>query len=175
MSTDRSVIEPPSGLSREIGMMIACLEEVRAQTIGVIADMTKDELCRRLMPTFHQPGGLVLHLAECEFWWIPVVYGHHQITDEDRKLAHLDDSTESDFALKDIGAEECIETLNTVHQRALEHLRPLADSDLDRVVSFAAHPTRNQGSLRWILHHLIDHESHHRGQISMIKRVMREG
>jgi uncharacterized damage-inducible protein DinB len=27
-------------------------------------------------------------------------------------------------------------------------------------------------SIRWILHHLIDHEAQHKGQILMLKRLM---
>lgn len=174
MSTDEDVLEPVAGLSREIGLMIASFEEVRAQTIGHIADLSQDELAFRVFPTAHQIGGLVLHLAECEFWWIQAVFAGKEISEEDRQLAHLGDTTESDFSLKGYDAERCIDRLNIIHQRTIETLSAVTDDRLDRMVEFGTDPKRLRCSLRWILHHLIEHEANHKGQIAMMKRLMRE-
>ncbi len=174
MSTNVDVLEPVAGLSRDIGLMVASLEEVRAQTIANIADLSEDELAARFAAGAHQIGGLVLHLAECEFWWMHWAFAGKEITDDDQRLSHLHDTTETDFALKGYDAERCIERLNIIHQRTIEILSGISDDELDRVITFDQHPAGVRGSLRWILHRLIDHEANHKGQIAMMKRLIRE-
>jgi uncharacterized damage-inducible protein DinB len=170
----QGILEPVAGLSTGIGYYYASLEEVRAQTIKLIEDLTEDELAARYTPSFHQIGALALHLAECEYWWIEVMLARREITEEDRKLSHIHDTTETDFALKAYSAADCITTLNAIHARAISTLSVYSDEDLDRVFSFDPHPTISEGSLRWVLHRLIDHEANHKGQIAMMKRLIRE-
>lgn len=174
MTIPRDVLEPVEGLSREIGFLVAGLQEVRAQTVAVLADLKPGELSRRLTPNFHQVGGLVLHLAETEFWWIDIVFAGREISDEDRQLFHFDDTTETDFALKKYGVADCVRTLNLAHERTIETLSEVDDGSLDSLYPFPRKEPKFDSSLRWILHHLIDHESNHRGQIAMMKRLMRE-
>lgn len=167
------VIEPVASLSRGIGLLVASLEDVRRQTIELIADMSADELARRFVPDSHQAGALALHLGENEFWWIEAIFAQKEVTDADRLFAHLDNTTEEDFALKGYDAGDVIEFLNRIHARALSTLSGYSDHDLDKVITVGNDPVRFRGSLRWILHHLIDHEAHHKGQISMLKRFIR--
>ncbi len=169
------VLEPVPGLARETGLMIAGLEIVRAQTNDLLRDMTVEELSVRFTPGAHQIGALALHLAECEFWWIEVGFAQKEITDDDRRFAHLYDSTEADFAAKGYGADDCIAVLERVHRRALHTLSSCTDSDLDTVFVNDLHPAGFKGNLRWILNRLIDHEANHKGQIAMMKRIIREG
>ena len=175
MEIVRDELLPVPGLSREIGLMVAGLEEVQAQTVKFIADLTPDELSARFLPGFHQIGALALHLGECEFWWIQAIAARKPMTDEDKQFAHLDDTTESDFALKGYDAHDCINFLERIHLRTLDTLTGFTDEEIDRLISMDPHPTRFEGSLRWISHHLIDHEANHKGQIAMIKRLIREG
>jgi hypothetical protein len=153
----RNILEPVPGVSRGIGFCLAGLEEVRAQTIKLLEDMTVPELAVRVTPDSHQVG-----LANLE------------ITDEDRKFAHLHDSTETDFASKNYSAADCVKVLGRIHRRAIETLSNYSDRDLDVVFTNDAHPAGFNGNLRWILHRLTDHEANHKGQIAMMKRMIRE-
>jgi len=175
MTTIKDVLEPIDGYAREVGFYLAGLEEVRAQTLELLADMSDKELSKKIAPAFPQIGGLALHLGECEFWWIEVGLAKKEITDADRKFAHLYDTTTTDFALKNYHASDCIEILQNIHRRTAETLLTCSDEDMDAVFSNDLHPDGFTGSLRWILHHLIDHESNHRGQMAMIKRIIRGG
>jgi uncharacterized damage-inducible protein DinB len=173
MTLPVDVIAPAKGLSREIGLMVAALEEVRTQTVALIADMSGDELAQRFVPGVHQIGSLVLHIGENEFWWIEAIFAQKEISEADRQFAHLDNTTEEDFALKGYSAEDCIDFLDRIHKRTTSTLSSFDDARLDQITTVGSDPVRFQGSLRWILHHLIDHESHHKGQISMLKRLIR--
>jgi len=52
----------------------------------------------------------------------------------------------------------------------------LTDADLERAIipQDAGSSAQKTGgyTIRWILHHLIDHEAHHRGQIAVMKRLL---
>jgi Uncharacterized protein conserved in bacteria len=174
MEIKRDILEPISGVTREIGFYLAGLEEVRAQTVAILEDLTKDELAKRFLPGFHQLGGLALHLGECEYWWIQAGIAAREMTEEDIKSAHLYDTTNTDFALKDFTAEDCVDFLAKIHQRSVETLSKFTDDEMDRIVPFAQHPDPFKGTLRWVLHHLIDHEANHKGQMAMIKRLIRD-
>ena len=91
----------------------------------------------------------------------------------DAKFAHLHDTTMTDFALKNYAASDTVDILNRIHLRTLATLANYSDSDLDTIFTCDEHPDGFEGSLRWILHHLVDHESNHRGQMAMIKRIIR--
>ena len=172
MEIVRDELIPVDGLSREIGLMVAGLEEVRAKVVKLISDLTHEELAVRYHPTFHQIGNLVLHLGECEFWWVQAIAAKKPITDEDRRFAHLDDTVETDFAPKGYDAQACIEFLDKIHRFSLETLSGFNDNELDRLIRIDSEAF--EGNLRWILHHLIDHEANHKGQIAMMKRLIRE-
>jgi uncharacterized damage-inducible protein DinB len=172
MTIPVDAIAPVDGLSREIGLMVAALEEVRAQTVALIADMSRDQLAKRFVPGAHQIGALALHIGENEFWWIEAIFAQKEITDADKQFAHLDNTTEEDFALKGYSAQDCIDFLRRIHHRTTTTLSQADDLALDQVITVGSDPVRFKGSLRWIIHHLIDHESHHKGQISMLKRLI---
>ncbi|MBC7901496.1 MAG: DUF664 domain-containing protein [Saprospiraceae bacterium] len=175
MEIPRDVLEPVQGLSREAGLLLAGLEEVRTQTIELIEDLSEEELATTLLPNFHQIGSLALHLAENEFWWIQAVIAGKEISDEDRKLAHLDEHTlETDFRLRGYDAKSCIGILNMIHERSIETLSEFSDDRLDTLILCEPGDPRFECSPRWVLHHLIDHEAHHKGQIAMIKRLIRK-
>ena len=175
MKIRRDVLEPVDGFSPDLGLCVARLEEVRAQTVELLEDMTPEELAKKISPELPQIGGLALHLGECQFWWIEAALAKNPITEEDVKFAHLHDTTTTDFALKNYAACDTVDILKRIHLRTLATLGNYTDSDLDTVFTCDDHPDGFEGSLRWILHHLVDHESNHRGQMAMIKRIIRSG
>jgi uncharacterized damage-inducible protein DinB len=53
-----------------------------------------------------------------------------------------------------------------------EVLSSRSDDDLERITPFERGGEKYEYTLRWMLHHLIDHEAQHKGQILMLKRLM---
>lgn len=175
MEVIKDELIPPAGFSREIGHYLAGLEDVRAQTRRIVADLTPAELYARLTPGAHQIGGLLLHIGETEWWWICAIAGGEEITEEKRRLTFMEDTVETDFALKGLDAATCIDFLDRISGLARDTLMRFTDEDMDVLIPYEADGQKYQSSLRWILHHVLEHEAHHRGQISMIKRLLREG
>lgn len=164
----------PAGFAIDIGHYFAGMEDVRAQTRRIVADLTPDELSARFVPGAHQIGGLLLHIGESEWWWICAIVGGEEITDEKRKLAYMDDTVETDFGLKNLDAAGCIEFLDRVSGLTRETLRKFTNEDMETFIAYEVDGQKYESSLRWILHHVLEHEAHHRGQIAMIKRLLRE-
>jgi uncharacterized damage-inducible protein DinB len=174
MEVYKDVLEGPARFSRELGCYIAGMEEVRAQLLKIIADITDEELSARLVPGAHQIGGLLLHLGENDWWWICAIADGQEITDEVRREIYIDDTVETDFALKGLSTQDCIGILGRIRQKAIEALQKFTDDDLDKMIPYETNGNRYESSLRWILHHVTEHEAGHRGQIAMLKRLLRE-
>jgi len=174
MKVERDILEPIAGVSKEIGFYLSGLEEIRSQLRKAVSDLTDEELARRITPNAHQIGALVLHLGESESWWIHSIVAEKELDETAQKFAHWHDTTETDFAEKGYSAKDCIERINEINRMSREVLAEFGDEDLERMFGFDEKDKRIEVSLRWVLHHLLDHEATHKGQIMMLKRLLRE-
>ena len=174
MEIVKRTLEPVAGFSREIGFYLSAWEKTRDELRRIVSDLTDEDLARRITPAAHQIGGLILHLGEAETWWIHSVVAEKVLDEEAKKFAHMYDTTETDFAEKGYSAADCIERIDEISRRSREILAKLADEDLEKIFSYERDDKRVEASLRWIFCQLIDHEANHKGQISMLKRLLRE-
>ena len=148
---------------------------IRAELREIVSDLSDEELARRVLPGAHQIGGLILHIGEAESGWIHAIIDGKQPDEATKKFAHWDDTTETDFAEKGYSAEHCIERIDEISRMSRQSLAKFSDEDLERLFAYERSSGEQvEASLRWVLHHLIDHEANHKGQISMLKRLMRE-
>jgi len=166
------ILEPAEGLSREIGLLVAGLEHSRSKTYEVLSDLSPAEIARKILPTAHSIGAMAMHLGEVEYWWVQSAAMQREMTDEGIKLSHWLDTFENDVD-KGFTAEYCLETLKKISSLTREAMTSFNDDGLEMLYTRPEIEGR-QVSLRWLLQNLIDHEAHHRGQMAMVKRLMRE-
>jgi len=76
------------------------------------------------------------------------------------------------FSDKNYSAEFCLNEIKKIREQTHRTLAEFKDSDLERIFSIERRGETHERSLRWILHHLIDHEAQHKGQILMLKRLL---
>jgi uncharacterized damage-inducible protein DinB len=175
METVKRILEPMEGFSREIGLYLSSWEMLRAELREIVSDLSGAELASRISPGAHQIGGLILHLGEAESGWIHAIIAGKELDEEAKNFAHWYDTTETDFAEKGYSAKECIERIDKIGETSRRILAEFSDDDLERLFGYErSGGGRGEVSLRWVLHHLIDHEANHKGQISMLKRLLRE-
>lgn len=168
----RQVLRPHPGLSREIGFYLSSMEEVRAQVVGAVSHLSKEQIGRPAFLGAHPIGALVLHIGEAEWWWMQCVVSGHQLTEQDQKAPYwdvLDNPT--GFINNDYTAEFCLQETEKIRNQTRDLLFAANDAQLERIHSYERKGTTHEQSLRWILHHLIDHEAQHKGQILMLKRL----
>jgi uncharacterized damage-inducible protein DinB len=171
MTIKSLLLRPAEGFTTEIGIYINALAEVRSQLVEAVQSVAQEQLTRRVVPQAHTIGELLLHIGEAEWWWMQHIIGGREMTADDKKTAHWD-------VLKDPSLfpaytlNYCLDAIE--HIRALTRLKlsTMTDADLESIYSLALGDSVREHNLRWILHHLLDHEAQHKGQILMLKRLL---
>jgi uncharacterized damage-inducible protein DinB len=175
MTVKRLTLSPAAGVAPGIGYYLGGMEEVRGQLREIISGMSDEEIARRVRPDTHAIGALVLHIGEAEWWWMQCNVGGHELTDEDRRQPFWDVLVEPDeFPRRGYSAQHCLDILDAIRRETRRLLASFSEDDLDRIYSFTRGGDTMEVSLRWVLHHLIDHEAQHKGQILMLKRLLDE-
>lgn len=169
----RRVLTPHPGLSTGIGYYLSGMEEVRRQLSVAVKSIPDDLIGKPAFLGAHSIGGLVLHIGEAEWFWMKMVVSGHQLTDEDKEAPYWDILDDVDRVVrKGYTAKFCLSELEKIRNLTRDVLFGYSDKDLGRRITFERHGKMTEYSLRWILHHLIDHEAQHKGQIFMLKRLM---
>lgn len=169
----KHILVPHPGLASGIGHYFSALEEVRGQLRKVVEGMPVEKLGRPAFLGAHSIGALVMHIGEAEWWWMKCNVSGHQLTEEDRSAPYWDVLEDPDaFIRKGFTAEDCFSELAKIRNQTRDLLFTFQDDDLERTFNLDRNGESVEYSLRWILHHLIDHEAHHKGQIMMLKRLM---
>lgn len=162
------------GFSNDLGFCLSAMEEVRQQLHEAVIEMPADQICRLAIPGAHSIAALVLHIGEAEWYWIQHIFSGHPLS-EVRNAPYWDVLKEpSSFAAKNYAAEFCFDEIKKIRQQTFDTLTTFDDSRLDEVFAYEKDGESIDLTLRWILHHLIDHESQHKGQILMLKRLLIE-
>lgn len=176
MSVQRFSLSPAAGVTPGIGLYLSGMDEVREQLRATVSGLSDEQLGRRAVPGAHSIGALVMHIGEAEWMWTQCVISGHELTDEDRRQPFWDVLVDADaFALRGYSAQYCLDVIDAVRAETRRLLASFAEDDLDRVYSYTRRDGRHiEASLRWVLHHLTDHEAQHKGQILMLKRLLGE-
>jgi hypothetical protein len=102
-----------------------------------------------------------------------MVVSGRQLTEDVQKGPYWDvlDDVER-VARNGYSVEFCLQEAEKIRNQTRDVLFSYNDKDLERIIIFERHDKPTEHNLRWILHHLIDHEAQHKGQIMMLKRMM---
>lgn len=154
-----------SGLSKvtrmKPGRIFSHWAQVRSDLVATIYKFSQEELCFAVTRDSWPVGQIILHIADCEDNWL-----HGVVRGEYKPWIFYnfpDYPTTPDI----------LEVLNQAGQRTVAFLDGLEESDLDKMY---ATPGGEQFSLDWILWHVLEHEIHHRGELSLILGILgREG
>jgi uncharacterized damage-inducible protein DinB len=136
-------------------------EQVRIDLLATIEKFSDDELSFIPCERSWQVGKIMLHIAECEDHWLHAVV-RHELEPPVR------------YALADHPTKAAISSvLNSAHSRTIQYLDSLEEADL-----WQEYQTRfgETFSLYWIIWHVLEHEIHHRGELSLALGMLgREG
>lgn len=172
MELKRHGIEPISGFTPEISYYMAGFDYARSKTRELLHDLTPEEIAEKIMPEIHSIGAITLHLCECEYYWIQSVLRERELTQDEQNFAHMFDTMENDVD-RGFDAVYLIGKLDAISEMTREQLTKMDDAALERFYRSRYGERDQEFSLREILQRLTDHEANHRGQMAMIKRVMR--
>ena len=169
----RRLLTSHPGLATNIGYYLSGMEEVRGQLSAAVKTIPDDMIGKPAFLGAHSIGGLVLHIGEAEWFYMKMVVSGQELTDEVRNAPYWDilDDLER-VARNGYTAEFCLSEIEKIRNQTRDVLFSYNDKDLERIITFERRGQATEYNLRYILHHLIDHESQHKGQIFMLKRLM---
>ncbi len=128
-------------------------EQVRADLLLTIDKFSDEELAYVPFNGSWPVGQIMLHIAACEDHWLHGVVRHEFETPVKYKL--VDYPTRA--AIKGV--------LDGAHRRTVTYLASLEEKDLARVYQNRYGETF---PLYWIIWHVLEHEIHHRGELSLV-------
>lgn len=174
MPNQQHGIAPVEGFSPAISYYVAGFEYARSKTRELIKDLTPAEIAKRIAPEIYSIGAITLHLCECEYYWFQSVVRERELSEEEQKFAHMFDAMENDVD-RGFDADYLLGKLDAIYDMTYQHLKTLDDESLDKFFVSRYGDRDQEFSLREILQRMADHEANHRGQMAMIKRVIRRG
>jgi uncharacterized damage-inducible protein DinB len=173
VTNETHVLIPVPDFSPGLGYYVSAMKEVRQGLRNGIEKLSNEQIGRRAVAQAHPIGALALHIGEAEWWWILCNLAGRELTDEDRRIAHWDVLEDPDgFAANDFSAQYCLNAVDRISEHTRKYLFTFSDDDLDRLFSYEKQGGTIDVSLRWVLHHLMEHEAQHIGQIMMLKRLL---
>ena len=127
-------------------------EQVRGGLLETIDKFSEQELQEAPFKGSWQIGQIMLHIADCEDNWLHGVVRH-----EFEPWIFYD---LLDYPTK----AQIIDVLERARQRTLTYLETLQEADLSTKYAIS---DGTRFSLHWIIWHVLEHEIHHRGELSL--------
>jgi uncharacterized damage-inducible protein DinB len=137
-------------------------KQVRKDLLSTIDKFKEEELVYIPFESSMSAGQIMMHIGEAEEGWF-------------RYFVSKELEVWPDFDLEEYPTTSAIKSLLTeIHARTEVYLESLNADDLEREI---AHPHRDfRLPLGWIIWHVLEHEIHHRGELSLILGLLgREG
>jgi uncharacterized damage-inducible protein DinB len=172
MKIETVTLSPVAGFSPEIGLFLASLYKIRHAWREAVKDLSKDELAAKILPDVQPIGTIIIHIAEAEYFWIQQIVEGKEFTEEIRNLLHHD-LWFKDFAAHDLDIDYCLEVVEKIHHLTQKTLAKFTDDDLEKTFVRQVENGERHYSLRWIFIHLLEHDAEHKGQMLMIKRLLK--
>jgi hypothetical protein len=159
-------LDPVEGYEPLVGRFVAMLEDTRRRLFRDLEGFDPADLDRTAPGSPNSIGTLLYHVAAIELDWLYADLLGGDFPEGTAEWFPVDVREESGRLTPVVeGWEHHLARLAWVRQRLLEELRTFTDADLDR--TFVSGSDGNGGG--WILHHLMQHEAEHRGQIGEIR------
>lgn len=132
-------------------------EQVRADLLATIDKFSDAELAFKPFEGAWSVGQIALHIADCEDNWL-----HGVVRGEVKPWIFYDFAQYSTRSA-------ILELLERAHKKTVMFLDTLVEQDLETIYHI---PTGHGFSLRWIIWHVLEHEIHHRGELSLIHGLL---
>ena len=137
-------------------------QQIHQDTLQTAARFTPDDLSFKPFEASWTAAQIMLHIADAEAGWFQYVV-QRQLTEWPSQY-----TLENYPTLADIQS-----ALTEVHKHTQKYLAALEEGDIDRVI---LSPWGDKFRLGWIIWHVLEHEIHHRGELSLILGILgREG
>ncbi|MDP4247455.1 MAG: DinB family protein [Bacteroidota bacterium] len=165
------MIGPRDGYSPYIGSLVSMMNYNRSTIIKLTASMTMEQLDHLHDPQSNTIGALLMHLAVVDkVYYMNCFEKNREFTDEEKKFwepaLDLDEKGRAEIKGKDLAYY--VDLMTTTRAQTLEALKTKDDKWLLAVDYLFSKDQKFNNYWKWF--HVCEHESHHRGQISWLKK-----
>jgi uncharacterized damage-inducible protein DinB len=166
---ERKVVEALPGYAPEIGRWLWALEDGRRLTKEALADLDPRAV-DWAPPGGNSIGTLLYHLALIEADWLSVEVLEQEAYPAEvaALLPHADRDEQgrlTGLAGIELGAH--LGRLDTIRARVLAAFRGMSHAEFRRVRHLAPYDVTPE----WVVHHLIQHEAEHRGEMALLREL----
>lgn len=164
----RVMVEALPGYQPEIGRPVWMLEETRRRTKACLERLSADALDWTPGPADNSIGALLYHLAAIEADWLYMEVLEAETFPPDLVALFPEDVRDESGQLvtaRGMSLADSLERLDVVRRHLLAAYREMSLAEFRRVREFPDYDVTPEG----VLHHLIQHEAEHRGQIGLVR------
>lgn len=170
--TDINILGPKPGYSPQIGTMVSMLTWMQTAVVGPVKGMSVDDLDHLFDARANSIGALLLHLAATETYYQlntfeGIAWDSWPAPVKEKWDAAMNLGDAGRKTIKGHPLEFYLEALHTAREKTLAEFRKRDDAWFEAVdKTWGWGPTNN--FCKWF--HVCEHESHHAGQIDMLKK-----
>lgn len=149
------------------------LEDVRKETLQGIEHLSKEQLFQNPAEGESPIGSYLMHLAECEIFWLEVLSGIEQPEELKNRAYYnkwFDSSETADPPRNPPEWKEYLDVLNETTKNFLDYVSSMKDDEFEQEVAWKGRNKEHKFRKKWIVYHILEHEAHHRGQMFMLIR-----
>lgn len=156
------------GFEEKVALLLAALDDGRREWRSEIGTPSIQAIQWQPTPDGYSIGALMLHMISCELFWLNGLLGRElPEADKVRLMTESLDVDEVKYPLPPAQPIEWYFAMQDEYRlQFLELVREI--NDPDRVLTSKR---GNQFTLRWVLAHLIQHDSYHGGQCVMLHEL----
>lgn len=166
------VVEIVEGCEPEVGRMLWSLEDTRRWMLEELKDLPEDCVDKRGPVGVNTLGTVLYHVALIETSWLYDEALGVEVPEELARLFPLEHRDEGGVLseMKGFELSSYVERLRIVREKLVEAYRGMSVEEFRQTKSYPQYDV----SPEWVLHHLIQHEGEHLGQIQVIVESLRE-
>lgn len=168
---DSNIIGPKEGYSPQVGTLVSMMAWLRPQVIGSVKNMTTEQLDFLLDDKANTIGALLYHLAATDAFYHEhtfkgITWGKWDAAVNEKYGVAMELGEEARKKIKGNNADFYLNLLQESREKTLAEFKRRDDKWLMSVdEKWYWGPTNNY--CKWF--HVCEHESHHLGQINMLK------
>jgi uncharacterized damage-inducible protein DinB len=168
---DKRTVDVVPGCEPEIGRAIWALEEARKRTKAELTDLSSEMLDWTPGAGTNSIGALLYHIAAIELDWLFVEVRQEPFPVDLATLFEEDVADEHGLLTRAGGQtmEAHLARLDAVRERLIETYRAMTLDDFRRPRSLEEYDVTPE----WVLFHLRDHETMHRGELGLTRVLTR--
>jgi len=161
-------IAPLPGYPEPYGTLLATLQSASLDWREELGEPDPKHIVWQPVPNGHSIGGVLLHIAEVEAYWVEEFCLGRTIDPEEAKL-HMSADINQYEGTWPTPPEEPIafyyDLLYNVRGRTLESVKSFEPADTVKASKWGTM------TLRWVLAHVIEHDAYHGGQAVLLNEI----